>query len=181
MSDIKTDRLLLKPLTLEHADSILPIWSDEDVVQYTTVHSINNVEDCKTRLSHMIEGSKSRGDIGPYAIFSADELIGIVSAHRELLFGYALWYHIGKRHWGYGYTTEAAKAVIDRVFSTTEAVRISAETVTTNAASVRVLEKLGMKNEGCLRMKFHRKGVFRDFYSYSIIREEYFSERFVRD
>ena len=105
MNDIRTDRLLLKELKQEHAYSILPIWNDEEVVQFTTIQDMTDIEACKTRILRMIEGSQSRGDIGPYAIFVGDELIGIVSAHRELLFGYALWYHIGKRHWGYGYTT----------------------------------------------------------------------------
>ena len=176
MDDIRTDRLILKPLKLEYADSIFPIWNDEEVVQYTYIHSVNDLENCKNRISRMIEGTKSRNDVGPYAIFVQDELIGIVSGHQQSLIEYALWYHLGRKFWGYGYATEAAKAVMDMTFSNPAVMRISAEAVTTNPASSRVLEKLGMTKEGCLRMKFHRDGVFRDFYAYSILRNEYFAE-----
>ena len=175
MDDIKTERLILKPLKLEHADLLFPIWNDEEVVQYTYIHSINDVESCLARLVPMLEGAKSRNDVGPYAIFFEDELIGLVSGYRQSSSEYALWYHLGKKYWGYGYATEAAKAVVDAIFSIPEVVRVSADAVTINRASSRVLEKLGMKNEGCLRMKFFRNGVHRDLYTYSILRDEYFA------
>ena len=173
MDDIRTDRLILKALKSTYADLIFPIWNDEEAMKYTYIHSIDSLESCKNRLLRMIEGSETRNDVGPYAIFLHDELIGIVSGHQQSLTEYALWYHLSRKHWGYGYATEASKAVVDAIFLNPQVMRISAEAVTTNPASSRVLEKLGMKKEGCLRMKFQRKGVFRDFDSYSIIRNDY--------
>jgi len=54
-----------------------------------------------------------------------------------------------------------------------EIIRVSADTLTTNPASSRVLEKVGMKHEGCQRMKFHRIDVHGDFNIYSILRSEH--------
>jgi ribosomal-protein-alanine N-acetyltransferase len=62
---------------------------------------------------------------------------------------------------------------VDRVFSMPLVHRVSAEVVAENAASVRVLEKSGMKREGRLRGKFFKDGIYRDLYVYSILRNEW--------
>lgn len=55
----------------------------------------------------------------------------------ELLFG------VDERLWGRGYGAEGAQAVIDHVFQTLRMPVIQASTDVANAASVKVLEKLG--------------------------------------
>jgi RimJ/RimL family protein N-acetyltransferase len=173
MDIIMTERLELKPLELNHAALLLPIWSDEEVVKTTYIHGIHTEKDCQDRIERMVNGGFSRKDIGPYVIFENQNLIGIVGAARDASFEYGLYYHIGKEYWGQGYATEAAKAVVDSAFKIPEIVRVSADALTTNPASSRVLEKIGMKFEGCLRMKFFRNGTFGDFNKYSILRREY--------
>lgn len=173
MDIIKTERLELRPLDLSHADMLLPIWIDEEVVKTTYIQGIHNEKDCQVRIERMVNGGLARKDIGPYVIFENQKLIGIVGAARESLFEYGLYYHLGKEYWGQGYATEAAKAVVNAAFKIPEIVRVSADVLTTNPASSRVLEKIGMKFEGCLRMKFFRNGIFGDFNKYSILRSEY--------
>jgi Acetyltransferases, including N-acetylases of ribosomal proteins len=173
MDTIKTKRLELRPLELSHAALLLPIWSDEEVVKNTYVHSIYSEIDCQNRIERMIKNSLLRNDFGPYVILAEKKLIGIVGAARDSAFEFGLAYHLGKDYWGQGYATEAAKAVLESAFSIPEIVRVSADALTTNPASSRVLEKVGMKFEGCLRMKFHRNGVFGDLNTYSILRSEY--------
>ena len=59
------------------------------------------------------------------------------AAEFELLFG------IDERLWGHGYAQEGGQAVIDYCFGTLKMPMIRASTDAENAASVRVLEKLG--------------------------------------
>jgi len=173
MEIIKTERLELKPLESSHALLVLPIWSDKDVVKNTYIQGVHNEEICKARIERMLKVGLSRNDIGPYAIFENQNLIGIVGAARDASFEYGLFYHLGREYWGHGYATEAAKAIVDAAFKIPEIIRISADALTTNPASSRVLEKIGMKFEGCLRMKFLRNGVCGDLNTYSILRSEY--------
>lgn len=174
MDLIKTERLELRPLELSHAEQLLPIWSDEEVVKTTYIYGINTVEDCENRIARVINNAMSRdNNLGPYAIFYGDNLIGIVGATRDSAYEYGLAYHLGKEYWGQGFATEAAKAVVDEAFRVMDIIRVSADALTTNPASSRVLEKVGMKYEGCQRMKFHRNGVHGDFNIYSILRSEY--------
>lgn len=121
----------------------------------------------------MIHGGLARKDIGPYAIFDSQNLIGVIGATRDASFEYGLYYHLGQRYWGQGYATEAAKAVLKATFNLPEIMRVSADALTTNPASARVLEKIGMTSEGCLRMKFRRNGIYGDLQVYSILRHEY--------
>ncbi|MBX9925479.1 MAG: GNAT family N-acetyltransferase [Hyphomicrobiaceae bacterium] len=57
-------------------------------------------------------------------------------------------YFIGTRHWGQGYATEAARAMIDRCFRTTASSGVRANHFAENAASARVLMKLGFTPDG---------------------------------
>ncbi|HET7450375.1 MAG TPA: GNAT family protein [Gaiellaceae bacterium] len=52
-----------------------------------------------------------------------------------------------RRHQGKGFATEAARAVVDWAFATAGMHRVVGRTEARNAASARVLEKLGMRLE----------------------------------
>lgn len=173
MELIRTQRLELRPLEQNHASALLPIWSDEEVVKTTYIGGIHTEEDCQNGIERMVNGGFARKDIGPLAIFNNQNLVGIVGAVREAPFEYGLYYHLGQKFWGYGYATEAAKAVLDAAFQVPEIMRVSADVLTTNPASARVLEKIGMTFEGCLRMKFYQNGIYGDLQAYSILRHEY--------
>jgi RimJ/RimL family protein N-acetyltransferase len=59
-----------------------------------------------------------------------------------------LGYWIGEVHWGKGYATQAAHAVIDMVFRTRAIEAIEARCRVTNAASRRVMQKSGFQYQG---------------------------------
>jgi len=80
--------------------------------------------------------------------------------------------------WGHGYATEAARAVLRWAFDALELNRVQAETDTRNAASARVLEKLGFVREGTLREDCVVAGEVSDSWVYGLIKREWqpFSE-----
>ncbi len=59
-----------------------------------------------------------------------------------------LGYWLGKPHWGRGYMTEAARALVDAYFAYTEADELAASARTANPGSRRVLEKCGFVHTG---------------------------------
>lgn len=77
------------------------------------------------------------------------------AAARQAELGYML----GFDYWGCGYTTEAGRCLVDFGFTTLRLHRIYAEVISENMASVRVLEKLGMRREALLRENrwFHNR------------------------
>ena len=72
---------------------------------------------------------------------------------------------------GQGYMTEACRAVLDYGFADMGLRRIEARCQITNAASARVLEKIGMRREGMVRGRVHSKAPEEDFWLYAIERE----------
>ena len=67
-------------------------------------------------------------------------------------------YELAPEHWGKGYATEAAQAIVEFGFTEMSLHRISSWCIADNAASVRVLEKAGLRPEGRLRENEYFKG-----------------------
>ena len=101
------------------------------------------------------------------------KLIGIVTAivkhHRKVEIGYGL----GIEQRGKGYATEAARALTDYSFSELGMHRVQAISSSGNPASVRVLERLGMKLEGRLREANMRDGEWFDLLYFGILKSEW--------
>jgi len=82
-----------------------------------------------------------QGFVGP--VFLGAEQIGGMGCH-----GGELGYFFARKHWGKGYATEIARAVIARAFAVMGWDQITAGVFDGNPGSVRVLEKLGFKETG---------------------------------
>ena len=74
---------------------------------------------------------------------------------------------------GKGYGTEAVQLIVDYLFLSKDLARIQAGADVRNKASQRVLEKVGFQREGTMRKCLFNRGELRDYYLYSILREEW--------
>ena len=88
-----------------------------------------------------------------------------------------LGYWIAKDFWGIGYCTEAAKAIVNYGFEQMNLNRIHAHHVARNPASGRVMQKIGMKQEGYFRQATVKWGKFEDEVLYAILREDWKNDR----
>jgi RimJ/RimL family protein N-acetyltransferase len=84
-----------------------------------------------------------------------------------------LGYWIGKPYWNRGYATEAAKAVVAYSFKVLKLNRVHAYHFKRNPASGRVLEKIGMRYEGCHRQHKKKWGNFEDLIGYGMLKSDY--------
>ena len=82
-------------------------------------------------------------------------------------------WHLHPDSWGHGYATEAAGALLRWAFETMDLNRVQAEVDTRNAASARVLEKLGFVREGTLREDCIVNGEVSDSWVYGLLRREW--------
>jgi RimJ/RimL family protein N-acetyltransferase len=83
-----------------------------------------------------------------------------------------LGYWLGVPFWGQGYATEAARAVLDYGFDVLNLHRIYANHVAYNVASGRVLRKIGMRYEGCLRGHICKWDTFHDLECYGMLKAD---------
>ncbi len=82
-------------------------------------------------------------------------------------------YRLGIPHQGKGYVTEAAKALLAVLFNSFKVHKVIAYCVEQNQASWNVMQKLGMKREGCLREHSQLNGAWFDELVYGILQREY--------
>lgn len=107
-------------------------------------------------------------------LLSGSPLIGSASLrdidpeHHQAELGF--W--IGHDWWGQGYASEAAAAVIRFGFETLGLNRICAHHMARNPAAGRVLLHVGMKQEGLLRERVTKWGVYEDVVVYAILRTD---------
>ena len=72
-----------------------------------------------------------------------------------------------------GFATEAARLILDFSFKTLGLHRVWAGCDSENVASARVLEKVGMRREGCHKHDCQIRGVWRDTLAFAILDDEW--------
>lgn len=86
-------------------------------------------------------------------------------------------YELDPRYWGYGYATEAAGALLAFGFQELGLHRIWAWCIAENFTSARVLEKIGMRQEGHLLENEWMKDRWWDTLLYAILEDEWQARR----
>ncbi len=82
-------------------------------------------------------------------------------------------YELASEHWGQGYATEAARAILAFGFTDLGLHRVWAECVAENAGSAHVLEKLGMRREAHFREHWRMRDRWWDTLTYAILADEW--------
>lgn len=82
-----------------------------------------------------------------------------------------LGYMLGAESWGKGYATEIALALIDAAFFDLRAERVISTVDINNSASIRVLEKIGMRWEAVYRKHRRAKNRWWDCHLFTLPRE----------
>ena len=78
-------------------------------------------------------------------------------------------YWMGERHAGQGHMHGALKLVIPYIFSSLQLHRIEAACIPDNTRSIRLLEKVGFRQEGYLREYLKINGEWRDHVMFSLL------------
>lgn len=166
-----TQRLILRKFRIDDADDILEYARDAQTVEFLIWEGFSTIEDT---LAAIYDYYWSRPGIWAIELAESGKMIGcidirLIHEDDKVKFGYVL----NRNYWGKGYVTEALRAVMRLCFEKLEVNKLEANHYAENPASGRVMEKCGMKREGCLVQSEKVKGVFRDCVCYGITREQY--------
>ena len=143
---IETARFSIRPLAAGDVDAAHEIWSDPEVMRFIPSAPSASLEETRTRLERHMARSP-----GLWAVTGRESgevlgfcgLIAVEGTGPEI----EVAYHVMRRHWGRGVATEAAGACVEAGLAA-GLPRVIAFVVPENAASVRVLEKIGMRRDG---------------------------------
>ena len=149
-------RLTFRPWNPElDAEAAFRIYSDPEVIRYLgrspTVTA--SAEEQRERLQKIVDSMALRGDnTGVWAPCFEVEPIGS-ALYKELPDGeggltgdYEIGWHLRQDMWGKGFGTEIGQAMLDRALLDVD--RVLAIAYPENLASLRIMEKIGMKPIG---------------------------------
>jgi len=170
---------------LETARLALRDWREEDIPTFAAMCADPEVMkhfprllpyDEASAMARRIRANLSREGWGLWAVEvkGGAPFIGFVGLSKpEWRDDVEVGWRLAKTAWGHGYATEAARALLQWGFDTLPLNRVQAEADTRNAASARVLEKLGFVHEGTLREDCVVNGDVSDSWVYGLLSREW--------
>jgi [ribosomal protein S5]-alanine N-acetyltransferase len=169
---LQTERLTLRPYSPADIPELLPLIGTREVAATTLriahpytaqdanafLHLTNDPDKIWLAITLRSDG-RQIGGIG----------LRVDQQHQHAELGYWL----GVEYWGKGYASESGREMIRYGFQHLGMHRIFASHFKQNAASGRILQKLGMRHEGCQREHLLKWGQFVDSEFYGLLRQEW--------
>ncbi|MBO1330751.1 GNAT family N-acetyltransferase [Streptomyces sp. VRA16 Mangrove soil] len=177
--ELHTARLRLRPFTETDAAPLYALHSSADVLRYWDSPPWTAPEGARSFLAACqrieAEGTGARVAVDRLRDGAFIGWCGLTSWNPDFRSA-SLGYVFDASAWGQGYATETAHAVLRWAFDTLDLNRVQAETDTRNAASARVLKKLGFVHEGTLREDCIVNGDVSDSWVFGLLRREWHPE-----
>jgi RimJ/RimL family protein N-acetyltransferase len=155
---LETDRLLLREFVEDDAESFFKLNTDPEVMRFVPDKPLLNVEQARqTLINHPIADYQRYGfGRGACILKSTGEQIGFAGLkYLDELGEVDVAYRLLPAHWGQGLATEVALASVRYGFAALGLKRITGLVMPKNIASVRVLEKTGLRYSGTVTLWGH--------------------------
>jgi RimJ/RimL family protein N-acetyltransferase len=170
----ETEGLILRAPRASDARAIFDGYArDAEVVRYLIWRPHEDIGATRQFLETCAAGWAAGDDFSwAVTLKPGRELIGMVGL-RLRGFKADVGYALARRFWGRGYAPEALRPVVEWALARPEVFRVWALRDVENAASARILKKVGMQHEGLLRRNTSHPNVSdepRDSYCYSIVK-----------
>jgi RimJ/RimL family protein N-acetyltransferase len=136
---VQTERLDLRPITLDDVGLLVELDSDPEVMRYLTGGKPStpaDVEDViRSSIGHRwIAAERATGDF-----------VGWFGFHAAGDGEYEVGYRLRRAAWGRGLATEGTRALLALLFDELGATRVFAQTMAVNERSRAVMERCGMR------------------------------------
>ncbi len=174
--ELATDRLLLRPISIEDLAFVFRHFSNPDVGKYLLdedpLTSLEQAQEIIDFYVNVDAKSYNRWIIERKADGSP---IGTCGYHKWSRRDHKaeIGYDLSPFAWGQGYMSEAIKRIVEFGFDEMDLNRIEAMVYPENAASLKLLERHGFVREGLLREELCRAGVYYDHWLLSLLRREW--------
>lgn len=141
-----TERMIIREMTPDDAESLYLLNADPEVIRYTGDPPFENIEAARNLLIHYDQYRKY--GIGRWALINKSDAtflgwcgLKFSEENKEYDIGYRLF----KKYWNMGYASEAAAECLHLGFHRFEIDTILGRAMKENIASIRVFEKIGMR------------------------------------
>ena len=168
------DGVQLRWLTTDDVPDLHAIFSDADVVRLMSIPQMISEAATRRFLAQIHTGFRA-GTLYQWGIELEQRIVGtctladIDRTNRRAEIGFAL----AREFWGRGLILRALPSVIQLAFERLDLRRIEADADPRNAASIRVLERLGFQREGLLRERYIQLGEVQDAMVFGLLRRDW--------
>lgn len=148
---IETERLWLCEFIEDDAEAFYELNRDPEVTRYTGDLGAATIEETRESLRTRPIAGYSKHGFGRLACVLKEngQIIGFAGLkYLDELKDVDIGYRLMKAYWGRGLASEAARAVLDDGFTRLGLKRVLGLVDPANIASVRILEKLGLRANG---------------------------------
>jgi len=174
--ELKTKRLILRPVNINDAESIFSYRSDAITNQYQGWIP-KTIDDAQIFISKVSEKINKYDTWFQFAIVLSEtgELIGDVGIHflDEENYQAELGCTLAKSQHRKGIASEALRVSIDYLFEDLNKHRISCSIDPQNIASIKMLEKLGFRKEAHFKQSIFVDGEWFDDVVYALLKSEW--------
>jgi ribosomal-protein-alanine N-acetyltransferase len=150
---LETDRLILRPLTMDDLDDLAALYRDPEIRRYFP-EGVISYEETKEELEWQIENNYAKYGYGLWATIHKETgkfigRCGLLPWHLDgsETLEVEVAYLLAKEFWGQGLGTEVARAILNYGFETLRLTRMICMTDPDNRASRNVAVKMGMTLE----------------------------------
>ena len=172
---LESDRLLLRPITLDDTSDLFEIYSNKEVMLYfDDREAFKDISEAEKMAKDYVEALKNKWSMRwGIVLKETGKLIGTCGFHaisdydKRIEIGYDL----NRDYWGKKVMKEALSMIISFAFENSDVNRIEAFVEPPNTASHMLLERLGFVMEGTLRKHEMCRGELIDIEILSLLRE----------
>jgi ribosomal-protein-alanine N-acetyltransferase len=173
---LELDDLVLREIGIADAPAFLDYVIDPQVNKYLSEEDIpKNLAEAERELKYWGDLFQNKRSIyWAIARKKDNKLIGTCgfNAWSRVHSRVEISYDLARSQWNKGIMTKCVRSICDYAFLRLNANRIQATVAQDNIGSIKVLSKLGFKQEGELREYGILHGVKKDFYMYSFISKD---------
>jgi RimJ/RimL family protein N-acetyltransferase len=173
-------RIRLRQLTRDDADAVFAVFSDPKMMRYWSTPPMRERAEAEALLAKIgkqladksgfqwgIERKSDRRVLGTCTLFHFH------AANMRAELGYCL----HSDHWKQGYMQEALTLLLDHAFGPLKLRRLEADVDPRNESSMRIVGKLGFRQEGLLRERWNVDGEIQDSAFLGLLAREWRARR----
>lgn len=162
--EVRTPRLILRTARLDDLAAMHAVLSSVEATRWWSTPPHGDLAQTRLWLDSMIANGPDHPDL---VIELEGKVVGKAGFFRPPEIGYILHPDV----WGRGVASEACAAVIECLFVATDHDKVTADVDPENAASIRLLEKLGFVRTGFAERTWNVGGEWKDSFFYALSRE----------
>ena len=159
---LETERLWLRRITLEDAGLMLAVWNDPRFIRHVGDRGIRTIEEAHDALRSGAFRLYQDYGYGPYSLTRKTDgtQVGICGLFkRDILDHPDIGFAVLPDHCGQGIAGEAAAEVVRHAREDLELAELAGIVSPGNAASISLLEKLGLRRNGTITMPGETEAV----------------------